>query len=214
MNILILGATGQIAHYLITDLLNHSDADLTLFGHHTSSRLTLSNPNREKAIDGDIENANDLKQAMKDQNIVILDNAMPNLLEDTYQAMKKAGVTRLIVTGTIGLYDEVGGKFGEWGKSMSGAFKDSEQYQQIIQQIIDDPEIDFTYVRMTMLYNNDQKTDYKLVPFGEKVTGAQVSRQAVAHFITDMVNDPTLENNANIAIIEPGSEDMTKPSFY
>lgn len=104
--------------------------------------------------------------SLSGQDLVFLNVSLTDAMNATHQTMKIAGVKRLVISETIGLYDEVGGKFGEWAE---------------IKSIADDPQIDETYIRMTMLYKNTQKTDYTLVPFGETVTGAQVSRQAVAN---------------------------------
>lgn len=216
MNVIILGATGQVSRFLIPRLLQDTDANLTLFGRNVTSRLEPDNltSTRTKLIDGDILESTKLLAAMEGQDLVFLNAPEADAMQATATAMKAAGIKRLIVSGTIGLYDEVGGKFGEWGRSMAGMFAAMNAERDVIARLLDDPEIDFTYIRMTMLYNNADKTDYTLIPFGTPVTGAQVSRQAVARFITDMIQNPELQINQNVAIIETGSENMDKPSFY
>ncbi|WPC19137.1 NAD(P)H-binding protein [Pediococcus inopinatus] len=215
MKVIILGATGQISGFLIERLLRETDAELTLFGHNVTNRVQLSVPERENIVDGDILDIATLVHALKGQDIVFLNVPTADAMNGTATAMQQASIRRLIVSGTIGLYDEVGGKFGEWGKSSMGAYFSNRQPERnAIDALDSDSNIDYTYVRMSMLYNNSKNDDYTLIPFGEMVTGAQVSRQAVARFITDMVKTPTLQINKNVAIIEKGSENMSKPSFY
>lgn len=214
MNVIILGATGQISSYSIERLLNETTVQLTLYGHHVTQRITVIDDQREHLVDGDILDEATLNQAMVGQDFVFLNTPTAEAMNATAAAMKKAGIRRLVISGTIGLYNEVGGKFGEWGKSMMAYFTNRQPERDAIAALDQDNAIDYTYVRMSMLYNNAAKTDYTLVPFGTPVTGAQVSRQAVAHFITDMVKAPTTHQNENVAIIETGSENLAKPSFY
>lgn len=213
MKVIILGATGQISQFLIQQLLRETNVDLTLFGHHVTERIAL-NDSRVQLVDGDLLDEEKLVDSLTGQDLVFLNVPQTDVMNVTHQAMKAAGVKRLIISGTIGLYDEVGGKFGEWGQSMMNSFAGRNDERAAIKSLADDPQIDETYIRMTMLYNNAQKLNYTLVPFGETVTGAQVSRQAVANFITAMVKQPELEVHQNVAIIEKGSENMAKPSFY
>ncbi|WP_261809671.1 NAD(P)H-binding protein [Levilactobacillus humaensis] len=213
MKVIILGATGQISQFLTSQLLKETKVDLTLFGHNVTQRLAIDD-SRVQFIDGDLADEEKLVTALSGQDLVFLNVPLTDAMNTTHQAMKIAGVKRLVISGTIGLYDEVGGKFGEWGQSMMGSFAGRDDERAAIKSLEDDPQIDETYIRMTMLYNNAEKTDYTLIPFGETVTGAQVSRQAVANFVTAIVKQPDLEVHQNVAIIEKGSENMAKPSFY
>ncbi|MEX3493939.1 saccharopine dehydrogenase [Staphylococcus warneri] len=47
----------------------------------------------------------------------------------------------------------------------------------------------------------------------EPFTGAQVTRQAVAQLVTDIVNQPELYSRESIGVNEPNTN-FNKPSFY
>lgn len=213
MKVVILGATGQISRAVIARLHRAQGVTLTLFGHDVSSRVS-SDTQRDRVVNGDIFDAALLAETLQGQDLVFLNVPTAEAMTATAEAMKAAKVRRLIVSGTIGLYQEVGGRFGEWGKGMLASFARRQPERDAIEHLMTDPAIEATYIRMSMLYNNPEKTAYTLIPFGQQVTGAQVSREAVAHFISDIVAQPDLQVNQNVAIIETGSENLAKPTFY
>ena len=47
-----------------------------------------------------------------------------------------------------------------------------------------------------------------------RVVGAQVTRQAVAQYIMDLLHDPSRDLGVSVGIVEPGSEALAKPVFY
>lgn len=66
---------------------------------------------------------------------------------------------------------------------------------------------------MSWLYNQDNNYRYEVIPQGQPMKGTQVTRQAVAKLITDMVIDPELYKAQSIGVVEPNTE-WDKPSFY
>ncbi|RDG19126.1 saccharopine dehydrogenase, partial [Leuconostoc pseudomesenteroides] len=153
MNILILGAAGQISQQLTIRLLNETDANLTLFARNAEKRLSIyKNNNHVRLISGEFEDESLLTESMQEQDVVYVNsdrNVQPILA-----AMKKTGVKRIIIAGALSIYDEVGGAFGKWNRSKMGPIPDSRK------KMISDVEnsgLDYTYMRMTWLYKADCK---------------------------------------------------------
>lgn len=210
-NVILLGATSNISKYLIPMLLKETDVHLTLFARNANKRLTQFNDNsRITLFDGNWNEPEDLKQAIAGQDIVYL--ATGHFVEanqNVVQAMKQNKVSRLIVAGGLGIYDEVAGKFGQWNARMMGDYTVIKQAAAII----DNSGLDYTFFRMTWLYNQDGNYNYQVVPQGQPMKGTQVTRQAVAKLITDIVKQPTLYAKQSIGVVEPNTE-WDKPAFY
>lgn len=210
-NVILLGATSNISKYLIPMLLKETDVHLTLFARNANKRLTQFNNNsRITLFDGNWNEPEDLNQAIAGQDIVYL--ATGHFVEanqNVVQAMKQNKVSRLIVAGGLGIYDEVAGKFGQWNARMMGNYTVIKQAAAVI----DNSGLDYTFFRMTWLYNQDGNYNYQIVPQGQPMKGTQVTRQAVAKLITDIVKQPTLYAKQSIGVVEPNTE-WDKPSFY
>lgn len=207
--VLILGAASQISHYLIPNLLEQTDSQLTLFARNANRRLTKY-ANQAGIIDGNWNDTAELTAALRGQDIVYL-AAVPNLetSRQIVKAMKATNVKRLIVAGGLGIFDEVAGKFGAWNSRMIGDYTAIKEASFTL----DDKDLDVTFLRMAWLYDQDNNTKYEIVPEGQPYKGTQVTRQAVAQLITDIVKKPSLYNRQNIGVVEPNTE-WDKPSFY
>ena len=208
--VLILGAASQISRFLIPDLLADTTADLTLFARHAPQRLEqYATDRRVTLVDGDWSQPADLDDVMADQDFVFLATSSFFGNENVVAAMDRAGASRLVVAGALGINDEVPGAFGKWNAQMLG---DYSGYKQAANVILNS-DLAFTYLRMTWLYNEAGNERYQLIPDGAPLKGTQVTRQAVARFVTKLVQEPSQYQRTNIGIVEPGTE-WAKPSFY
>ena len=209
--VILLGATSNISKYLIPMLLDQTDAQLTLFARRANARLTeYADNSRITLFDGDWNNQADLQSAIAGQDIVFMATGhFVEANEFVVEAMKENGVKRLIVAGGLGIYDEVAGKFGQWNATMMGDYTNIKKAAAVI----DDSGLDYTFLRMSWFYNQDNNLKYQIVPQGEPMKGTQVTRQAVAKLITDIVKQPELYAQQSIGVVEPNTE-WDKPSFY
>src|SRR5580704_8303006 len=96
-NVLILGASGQIAQYAIKMLLENKNAQLTLFlrkAHKLKKEETI----HAHVIEGDVLDGQKLKEAMQGQDIVYANLAgeLDKQAKSIIEAMKATGVKRLI----------------------------------------------------------------------------------------------------------------------
>jgi Putative NADH-flavin reductase len=192
-------------------LLEKTDVEITLFARRAQQRLTEFNKNqRITIVDGNWNNLSDLNQAIKGQDIVYMATGhFTDANKNVVQAMKNNNVKRLIVAGGLGIYDEVAGKFGQWNAQMMGDYTEIKRSAAVI----DNSGLDYTFLRMSWLYNQDNNYKYEVIPQGQPMKGTQVTRQAVAKLITDIVIDPELYKAQSIGVVEPNTE-WDKPSFY
>lgn len=209
--IVLLGATSNISKYLIPMLLEKSDNEITLFARRANQRLTEYNENSQiTLIDGDWNNISDLREAIKGQDIVYM--ATGHFVEanqNIVKVMKEEHVKRLIVAGGLGIYDEVAGKFGKWNARMMGDYTNIKKAAAVI----DNSGLDYTFLRMSWLYNQDGNYNYDIVPQGQPMKGTQVTRQAIARLISNIIASPDLYKSQSIGVVEPNTE-WDKPSFY
>ena len=212
MKILILGAAGQISKMLTNRLLQETDAQLVLYARNANRRIANSEPSRVTNIDGDFNDSAKLLEVMEGVEIVYLnDMNSPEATQTIVDAAKKSGVAKIIGATILGIYDEVIGEFGKWNARMVGRSGTNRHKESA--KIIEDSGIDFTLLRLTWLYNQEDNERYMVSQKGEPFIGAQVARQAVARLIMDIIENPAIYSNKSLGVSEPNT-DFPKPSFY
>ena len=212
MKILILGAAGQISKMLTNRLLQETDAELVLYARNANRRIANSDPSRITIVDGDFNDSAKLLEAMEGVAIVYLhDMNSPEATQTIVDAAKKSGVAKIIGATILGIYDEVIGEFGKWNARMVGRTGTNRHKESA--KIIEDSGIDFTLLRLTWLYNQEDNERYMVSQKGEPFIGAQVARQAVARLIMDIIENPAIYSNKSLGVSEPNT-DFPKPSFY
>jgi NAD(P)-dependent dehydrogenase (short-subunit alcohol dehydrogenase family) len=214
MNVLILGAAGQIGKLLTDELLAQTSCNLILYAKNADKRIKRQNADRVKIIAGDFKDTEKLFRAMKEVDVVYI-NDMGNdqSIQSIIQAMIKVGVRRVIAASVLSIYDEVPGDFGKWNKMMVGS---GQRMQKQIKSAVELEEsgLDYTLLRLTWLYNQPGNKAYVLVPKGEPFKETQVTREAVTQAVIDMINSPDERFiKKSLGIGEPGTQ-WDKPSFY
>ena len=120
-NVLILGASGQIARWVVGFLAKKKGVHLTLFVR--DPKKLEDAPASSRIIRGDVLNNKDIQAAIAGQDVVYANLTGDDLDEQARHiiaAMQAADVRRLIFVVSLGIYDEVPGKFGKWNKRMIG----------------------------------------------------------------------------------------------
>lgn len=209
---LILGAAGQIAQMLTDNLLTNSDYQLVLYGRNLSSRLTLTNSQRETIIDGDFNDHDKLIDALQGVDLVYL-NAMSSAydVQQIIAALDEAQVKRFIGATIVGVDNEFNTELGNWTKQHLNADYINEETKSA--KLIENSDLNYTLLRLTWLYNDEQNHQYHFIPRGQTVNEAQVTRQAVSDAIVEVVNHSGKYQNESLAVVEPGTN-FGKPSFY
>ncbi|MCD7900590.1 MAG: NAD(P)H-binding protein [Bacteroides sp.] len=213
MKILILGAAGELAAKATDTLLKHTDANLVLYARDASNRVKLTDKNREQVIDGDFKDTTKLEKAMNGADWVFIDSVEDKEgMQSIVKAMKATGVKKLIAATSLGIYGEVPGKFGEWNQQMLGDDILNEMAESTA--VLENPDLDYTLLRMAWLYNEEGNSRYELTERDEPFKGTQVTREAVAQLVLEIVQ--STDNRfaqRSLGVSEPDTEG-DKPSFY
>ncbi|MFD1471868.1 SDR family oxidoreductase [Companilactobacillus mishanensis] len=210
-DVLILGANGQIARLSENIFLSDTGDDLKLYLRRADRLRDLAN-DRVELIDGDATDVDKLVESMKDVQMVYA-NLAGNNIEDqakaVVEAMGKAGVSRLVWISTLGIYDEVPGKFGKWNNETLGDY--ITRYAAAA-KVIEGSDLDYTVIRPAWLTNKDE-VDYETTQKGEAFKGTEVSRKSIAQIVVDIAQVPSKFSKESIGVNKPNT-DGDKPSWY
>ncbi|HHK9461687.1 MAG: NAD-dependent dehydratase [Delftia acidovorans] len=209
-NVLVLGASGQIAQWVVKALADDSNIRQTLLL-RDPKKLTGHEPANAQVVIGNVLDKKLLKDAMAGQDIVYA-NLTGEDLDRQAQAviagMQAAGVKRLIFVLSLGIYDEVPGKFGEWNNAIIG--EDLKPFRRAA-DAIEASGLDYTIVRPAWLMDEDE-VDYELTARNDPFKGTVVSRKSVGELIAKVIASPELHVVENLGINKPNS-DGDKPYF-
>lgn len=211
VKVAVLGAHGQVAQLTEEMLFADKDVETTLFLRN-ASRLA-KDKDKATIIDGDATNEADLEKAIKGQDVVYANLAGTGTIDKQAQAvvetMDKLGVKRLIWISTLGIYDEVAGKFGEWNKETLGNY--ITEYAKAAKRI-ENSDLDYTIVRPSWMTNKDE-VDYQKSKKGEPITNTEVSRKSIASYVYELIKNPSEDVHESIGLEKSGTEG-DKPSWY
>ena len=212
MKVMILGAAGQIGRMVADDLLARTDFDLILYGRNVSSRLSGKASDRVSLVDGEFEEFDKIKKHLVGVDAVYLSFvAGDDLIKPLVEVLENNGVKRFIAASVPDVYQEVTGKFQKWYRANTGIMWTSP-YRKAV-DVIEASNLDYVVLRITWLYNEDGNACVHITEKGEPFVEAQVTRQAVSQFVTDLLTNRADYHRASLGLGEPGTE-YTKPSFY
>lgn len=211
VKVIVLGAHGQVAQLTEKMLFADEDVETTLFLRN-ASRLS-QDKDKAKIIDGDATNEHELEEAIKGQDIVYANlggtGTIVKQAKAVVEAMNKDKVKRLIWISTLGIYDEVAGKFGDWNKQILGNY--ITEYAKAA-KIIEDSDLDYTIIRPSWMTNKDE-VDYQKSKKGEEITNTEVSRKSVASYVYELIKNPKEDIDESIGLEKPHTEG-DKPEWY
>ncbi len=193
INVLILGAHGQIARVATELFLQRTDVRLTLYLRE-ARRLRLPDvDDRVRVIEGDVLDVKTLDAALVGQHVVYanLAGALEQQARAIVQAMKKADVRRLIFISSMGVHDEVP---GETYSSILDPYRNATR-------VIEASGLDYTVLRPAWL-NDRNEIAYGTTRKGEtfKNASAEVSRKSVADFVVKLATTPELEIRSSLGV--------------
>lgn len=214
--VLVLGATGHIAGHAINELLNSSDDSLLLFTRHPQN-LPDYDVSRVTIIKGNVLNFNELDDAMAKADAVYANLANPGIEDQArniVKAMDKNGLKQLVWISSIGIYDEVPGKFGKWNNAQLGGGK-TDSYlgtYRAAADVISASDLDYTIIRPAWLTNKDE-VDYETTKRGEAFKGTEVSRKSIGNLVANIIEQPAKYARQDLGVDKPGT-DGDKPAWY
>jgi uncharacterized protein YbjT (DUF2867 family) len=208
--VLILGASGQIAQWVVWALADDGNIRQTLLL-RDPSKLTGREPANAQVLIGNVLDKKLLRQAVAGQDMVYANLTGEDLdkqAQAVIAAMQAEQVRRLVFVLSLGIYDEVPGRFGAWNRATIGA--DLKPFRRAA-DAIEAAGLDHTILRPAWLTDEDE-ADYELTPKGQPFKGTVVSRRSVADLVAKIVANPALHLGENLGVNKPGS-DGDKPYF-
>ena len=191
-NVIILGASGNIASHVIELLEKRDDIHLTLFLRN-KSRLRNKDISRYSIIEGNVLNYGQLKEAITDQDIVYANLAgeLEAMAKNIVKAMSETGVKRIIFISSIGIYDVP-------LRSVLVPYRKAAD-------AIEASDLDYTILRPTW-FTNANEVDYELTKKGEPEKESVISQKSLATFIAKIIESPEKFARENLGINKPGKK--------
>lgn len=214
--VLILGATGKIAGHAIAALLAKTTDQLLLFTRHPQN-LSIADESRETVIKGDTLKTDELNAAVAQADVVYANLRNPAIAQQARNivaAMDQAGIKQLVWISSIGIYDEVPGKFGDWNNEMLGGGQE-DSYLGTYRKAADEisaSDLDYTIIRPAWLTDKDV-VDYETTKRGEKFKGTEVSRKSIGNLVAEVIANPAKYARQDLGVNKPNS-DGDKPAWY
>lgn len=185
--VIIIGATGSLAKFVINAISSIDGISLTLF---MRNRQKLHNSENVIVIEGDAMNNEDVRKAISGQDIVYLNLAgdLEPMTKNIVRAMQENNVNRIIAISSIGIYDS----------PLKSVLKPYRKLADIIEK----SGLIYTILRPDWFTNVDE-VDYTITYKGEPETGTSISRRSIAAFIAKIIENTELYKNENLGISKP-----------
>lgn len=182
--IIIIGATGSLAQYVIERAERLENTELTLFARNTSR---IKSSEGAKLVQGDAMNVDDLRNAIAGQDVVYVNLAgdLDTMSQNIITAMKDTGVSRVVAISSIGIYD-------------SPLQSILVPYRKLADNI-EASGLDYTIIRPNW-FTSANEVDYHITEKPEKEVGGAVSRKSIADLVVKIFENPALYQNKNIGI--------------
>ncbi len=190
-NVIILGASGNIAKHVINILVEKDDINLTLFL-RDARRLRNNDVSRCRIVEGDVLNFNQLKEAIAGQDIVYanLSGDLEAMAINIVNAMEETGVKKLLFISSIGIYDV----------SLKPVLKPYRKAADVIEA----SDLDYTILRPTWFTGADE-VDYETTRKGEPEKGSVISQKSLATLIAKIIESPEKYVRENLGVNKPNS---------
>lgn len=189
-NVLILGASGNIAGHVIALLAGQADVQLTLLVRN--ARRLPKAPANARVLEGNVLDYDQLKADVAGQDIVYANLAgdLGTMARHIVRAMQETGVTRLIFISSIGIYDE----------PVKPVLKPYRQATDVIEA----SDLDYTILRPTW-FTSANEVDFELTRKGEPERGSMISQRSLATFIAQLIAAPAQHVRESLGINKPRS---------
>ncbi|MBD0278204.1 MAG: NAD(P)H-binding protein [Flavisolibacter sp.] len=188
-NVIILGASGNIARHVIDMLRDSGNIHLTLFL-RKKSRLRNTDISKFRVIEGDVLNYDQLKEAIKGQDIVYvnLSGDLEIMAKNIVRAMKENSVRRIIAISSIGIYET--------------PLRPVLRPYRKLADVIEASDLHYTILRPTW-FTTANEVDYEITRKGEPEKGSVISEKSLATFITKIIESPEIYVRENLGVNKP-----------
>ena len=183
MKILIIGAAGSLAHYVINDLLENTNCDLILFLRNAYRLNHLNSNSRITIIEGDIKDNDKLQQAMKNIDVVYVNisGEMELLTKLIIDSMIQNKISRGIFINTCGIYNEI---------NLKSSFSSLIEPYKKAAQLIENSSLNYTIIRPCWFSNKDE-INYEITYRNDKFKNPNglISRKSIADLVRKCIVD-------------------------
>jgi len=190
-NVIILGASGNIAKHVIDILVKKDDISLTLFLRN-KRRLRNHDISKCHIVEGDVLDLHQLKEAIAGQNIVYANLAgdLEAMAKKIVKAMDEKGVKKLIFISSIGIYDV--------------PLRPVLMPYRNAADVIEASALEYTLLRPTWFTHADE-VDYEITRKGEPEKGSAISQKSLAALIAKIIEFPENFIRENLGVNKPNS---------
>lgn len=187
-NVLVIGASGSLARYVIDTVQNLPNVHLTLLLRN-KSRIANDTTNCT-VVQADVMDYAKLKSAVAGQDIVYINLAgdLEAMTKNIVKAMQESDVKRVIAISSIGIYKT--------------PLKPVLVPYRKLADIIESSGLDYTILRPEW-FTDANEVDYAITRKGTPETGIAISRKSIAAFISTIIQNPELHKNENLGISKP-----------
>jgi uncharacterized protein YbjT (DUF2867 family) len=190
-NVIILGASGNIAKHVIDMLVKNNDVYLTLFLRN-ARRLRTNRVSQCRIVEGNVLDLNQLKKAITGQEIVYanLSGDLEAMARSIVGAMDEKGIKKLIFISSIGIYDV--------------PLRPVLEPYRNAADVIEASDLEYTILRPTW-FSSEDEVDYETTRKGEPEKGSVVSQKSLATLITKIILFPDNYVRENLGVNKPHS---------
>jgi uncharacterized protein YbjT (DUF2867 family) len=190
-NVIILGASGNIARHVIDFLIKKDDINLTLYVRN-ARRLRNKNISKCRIVEGSVLEYKKLRDAIAGQDVVYgnLAGDLEAMASNIVMAMNELGVNKLIFICSIGIYDT--------------PVRSVLQPYRKAADVIEASNLDYTILRPTWFTNADE-VDYETTKKGQPEKGSVISQKSLAALIANIIDFPEKYVRENLGVNKPNS---------
>ena len=190
-NVIILGASGNIAKHVIDILVKKDGINLTLFLRN-KRRLRNDDISKCHIVEGNVLEYNQLKEAVAGQDIVYvnLSGDLEAMAKNIVKAMKETGVKKIIFISSIHIYDV--------------PLRPVLQPYRKAADVIEASGLEYTILRPTWFTSTDE-VDYETTRKGTPEKGSVISQKSLATLITKIIETPEKYIFENQGVNKPNS---------
>jgi uncharacterized protein YbjT (DUF2867 family) len=190
-NVIVLGASGNIAGHVIDILTKKDDINLSLFLRN-KSKLRNKNVSKASIIEGNVLDYNQLKAAITGQDIVYANLAgdLEAMAKNMVRAMTETGVKKLLFISSIEIYDT----------PLKPVLKPYRKAADVIEA----SNLEYTILRPAW-FTSANEVDYETTRKGQPEKGSVISQKSLATLIADIIESPDKYVRENLGVNKPNS---------
>lgn len=187
-NVLVIGASGSLAKYVIDTLQNVPNVHLTLLARNKTK--IVNDTINCTVVEVDVMDYEKLKMAVNGQDIVYINLAgdLEKMTLNIVNAMQEMNVKRVIAISSIGIYET--------------PLKPVLIPYRKLADILESSNLDYTILRPDW-FTYDNEVSYTITHKGESEIGSAISRKSIAAFIATLIENPDLHKRENLGISKP-----------